>query len=328
MAGRPLALGVDVGATKVLAAAVGARGQASSVVQLPTPAKEGPAAVARAILDAAEACQEAAGGVATSIGVGFAGQVRKGAVLSCPNMSGWRNVPLAARLRRRLGAPVTLANDARAAAWAESRFGGHGARGSRDLVFLALGTGVGAGVVSAGALLEGAAGCAGELGHVPVVAGGRPCSCGGRGCLEAYAGGWALAREARRAARLDPRAGRALLARAGPPARLDAHALARAHAKGDPLAGRILGEARQAVGAACAGIANALNPQTLVLGGGLAEGFPAFLDEARRGVARGLGPARGVRVVRTALGPAAVAVGAADLARRAAWPNMFGRPQA
>lgn len=107
MAGRPLALGVDVGATKVLAAAVGARGHASSVAKVPTPAKDGPAAVARAILEAAEACQAAAGGSIASVGIGFAGQVREGIVLSSPNMSGWRNVPLAARLRRRLGAPLT-----------------------------------------------------------------------------------------------------------------------------------------------------------------------------------------------------------------------------
>lgn len=305
-----------MGATKLLAAAVDARGQVSSVVLEPTPAAQGPAVVFRAIGDIIEACRQEAGGRLASIGIGFAGQVSRGIVRSTPNMAGWDDIPLAARLHRRLGVPVALTNDARAAAWAESRFG-HG-RGARDLVFLALGTGVGAGIVSGGTLMEGAAGSAGELGHVPVVAGGRPCTCGGRGCLEAYAGGWALAREARGAVRAHPRTGRTLLSLAGSPTRIDARVLARACAAGDSLSQSIIAEAGTMLGAASVGIVNAFNPEVLVLGGGIAQGFPRLLDDVRRSVRTGVQPARNVRVVRSKLGVRAAAIGAADLGRTAA----------
>lgn len=312
-AGPPLAIGVDLGATKVLVAAVDARGRASHVVRAATPARQGPDAVVQAVLEAVSACRQAAGGPVASVGVGFAGQVAGGVVLASPNLAHWDRVPLAARLRRRLGVPVTLTNDARAAAWAESRFG-HG-RGTRDLVFLGLGTGVGAGIVSGGALLQGATGSAGELGHVPVVAGGRPCTCGGRGCLEAYASGWALAKEARRAVRADARAGRRLLSLAGAPARIDARVLARACAAGDPLSRRIVADAGRMLGVACVGLVNALNPEVLAIGGGLAQGFPRFVGDIRQAIGSSLAPARGVRVVRTRLGLPAVAIGAADLGR-------------
>lgn len=312
-----MAIGVDVGATKLLAAAVDSRGVASHLVEARTPSAEGPDAVLRAMVDAVMACQDASGGRLASVGVGFAGQVSGGMVRSSPNLAGWRNVPLAARLRRRLGVPVAIENDARAAAWAECRFG-HG-RGRRDVVFIALGTGIGAGILSGGLLLQGATGSAGELGHVPVVAGGRPCTCGGLGCLEAYAGGWALAREARRAVRKDPLAGIAILGLAGSPARIDARILSRACAAGDPLARGIIAEASGKLRAACVGLVNAFNPDMLVFGGGVARGFPQLVRDVRQGVrSASLAPARGVRVAVTSLGVAAVAVGAADLGRRKA----------
>ncbi|MEK6974900.1 MAG: ROK family protein [Candidatus Thermoplasmatota archaeon] len=315
--GRPLAIGIDVGATKLLVAAVDAKGKALRIVQAATPAADGPDAVVRAMLDAVTACQGGPDGTLASVGIGFAGQVSGGVVRSSPNLAGWHDVPLATRLRRRLEVPVALTNDARAAAWAESRYGQ--ARGLRDVVFLALGTGIGAGILSGGVLLEGAAGSAGELGHVPVVAGGRVCNCGGRGCLEAYAGGWALAQEARRAARAHPRAGRALLALAGSPARIDARVLARSCAAGDLLSQGIVAEAGRMLGVACVGIVNAFNPEALILGGGLAQGFPQLVADVRRSVrAASLAPARRVRVLRTRLGPGAVAIGAADLGRRKA----------
>jgi glucokinase len=308
-----LAIGIDVGATKLLAAVVDAKGRASHIVQVATPAAEGPKAILGSLVAVVKKCGEAAGGTLGSIGIGFAGQVSRGVVLASPNLAGWNHVPLAAPLRRRFGVPVVLTNDARAAAWGESRYGHGGA--TRNLVFLSLGTGIGAGVVSDGVLLQGARGSAGELGHVPVVAGGRTCSCGGRGCLEAYAGGWALAKAARHAVRADPRAGRVLLSLAGSAARIDARTLARACAAGDALSKRMVAQAGRILGVACAGVANAFNPEVLVLGGGLVQGFPRFVADARRGVTASLAPARHVRVVRTRLGNAAVAIGAADLGR-------------
>ncbi|HJQ94049.1 MAG TPA: ROK family protein, partial [Candidatus Thermoplasmatota archaeon] len=101
--GRSLAVGIDVGATKLLAAAVDARGSASHVVRVETPSADGPDAVVRAMVDAVTACRDASGGTLASVGIGFAGQVSGDVVRSSPNLAGWRDVPLAARLRRRLG---------------------------------------------------------------------------------------------------------------------------------------------------------------------------------------------------------------------------------
>lgn len=133
-----------------------------------------------------------------AIGVAAPGPVerRTGVLLNPPNLPGWRDVPLAQVLEDAFGVPVRVENDANAAAMAEHRFGA--GRGTLDMIYLTMSTGVGGGVISGGRLVQGANGFAGELGHIPIVRNGRRCHCGLRGCLEAYIGGQAWSKRLRR----------------------------------------------------------------------------------------------------------------------------------
>jgi glucokinase len=131
-------------------------------------------------------------------GSGSAGQIdpEHGMVRFAPNL-GWHNVPFQSDLAGALGLPVVVTNDVRAATWGEWL---HGAgKGCNDLVCLFIGTGIGGGVVSGGKMLSGCSNTAGEVGHMIINLHGPPCSCGSRGCFEALAGGWAIARQAREA---------------------------------------------------------------------------------------------------------------------------------
>ena len=198
MANRPsLTVGVDLGGTKLRAALVDATGRVLVSEQRATLVAAGFDGVAGEIGAAVRACiGRAEGAPVLGVGVGVAGQVvaETGVVSYAPNLF-WRDAPLRARLEHELGLPVAVLNDVRAATWGEWR---HGAgQGVEDLVVVFVGTGIGGGVVSGGRLLTGCTNMAGELGHLTIVAGGRPCRCGNLGCLEAYAGGWAIALRAR-----------------------------------------------------------------------------------------------------------------------------------
>jgi glucokinase len=186
---------------------------------------------------------------------------------------GVTGAPLRRDLERRLGLPVAVDNDGNAAALAEARAGA--GQHSRMLVMLTLGTGVGGGLVAAGTLLAGAAGLAGELGHMPSVTGGPPCACGGRGCLEVYASGPAVARQARLGGSGRP----------GGPAVTAEDVVAAARA-GDPAAIQALAGAGEAVGRAVARLVPVLNPDLVLLGGGLTAGATGLiLIPARRALA-------------------------------------------
>jgi glucokinase len=189
---------------------------------------------------------------------------------------GVTGAPLRRDLERRLGLPVAVDNDGNAAALAEARAGA--GQHSRMLVMLTLGTGVGGGLVAAGTLLAGAAGLAGELGHMPSVTDGPPCACGGRGCLEVYASGPAVARQARQA-----RPGGS--GRPDGPAVTAEDVVAAARA-GDPAAIQALAGAGEAVGRAVARLVPVLNPDLVLLGGGLTAGATGLiLIPARRALA-------------------------------------------
>jgi glucokinase len=189
-------VGVDLGGTKVEAAHVDADGHLQRRLRRPTDVKDGPQAVKLEIVDAVRELVEGAGSPPAGVGVGVAGQIEAGSgvVRFAPNLD-WHDVPFQADLGAALGLPVVVTNDVRAAAWGEWL---HGAgRGCDDLVCLFVGTGIGGGVVSGGQMLSGCSNTAGELGHMVVDLGGPTCHCGNRGCLEALAGGWAIARRAR-----------------------------------------------------------------------------------------------------------------------------------
>lgn len=309
-----LALGVDVGGTKTEILLAGHGGRVAGETRIPTEPQAGAAEMLRRAAGAARQAFGAAAGEASAVGISVAGQVgRRGVLLGAPNL-GWTGADVRRLAIAAFGIPAVVVNDVRSATWAEWRLGA--GRGVRDLVVLFIGTGVGGGAVIGGRLLDGADGIAGELGHLTVVAGGRRCTCGNVGCLEAYCGGWALEERAGEAARADPAAGAALVRLAGSADAITGEAIAAAREAGDPLAARLVEETGEVLGAALVGLVNALNPRRVILGGGVMDGFPDLLDRAAAAVqARALPAARQrVEIVRAGLKDDAPALGAADLA--------------
>lgn len=314
----PLTVGVDIGGTKIGVVLVDAAGTVLEEHRHATEPEQGATAVLQRIAECVRDCFPAARGRIGAAGVGVAGQVdaSSGSVTFAPNLA-WRNVPVRALLERDTGLPVAVTNDVRAATWGEWLYGA--GVGADDLVVMFIGTGVGGGIVSGGRVITGSGNSAGEIGHLTVLAGGRRCRCGNTGCLEAYAGGWALGERAREAAAGDAAAGAAMLRLAGSLEAISAEEVTRAWREGDALAGSLIADARMALEAAAIGVVNLLNPARLIVGGGVAAAVPEFAEGMARAVAAGALPAprAGVRVVASALGRAAPAVGAAAFARRA-----------
>ncbi len=308
-------LGIDLGASKVVSGVVAADGSILHHSGRHLHANDGPGGVIRTVVSAA---RTSLGGIARSslpVGIAVAAQVdpRTGTVVHAPNL-GWRDVPLARRLSEELGAPVAVVNDARAATIAEWKYGA--GVGATDLFLLILGTGVGGSAVMGGQLLEGATHAAGEVGHMPIIAGGRRCHCPNWGCLEAYVGGWAIAERAREAVRADPENGAALVARADGAPQITARTVFEAYRAGDLLAGRIVRETERFLADGVVGIVNAFNPSVLVMAGGLVAGMPEFLPIVESAIrARCQPSAAGARVVAARLGEDAALVGAGIVAR-------------
>ena len=258
--------------------------------------------VVRAVAAAHEALRARAPARAVGIGVPGLVAVRSGTVIESPNFPGWRGVPIGQLLERRLGVPVHVENDVNAIAVGEHRFGA--GRGCANLLVMALGTGVGGGLILGGSLYRGVDGTAGEVGHVPVYPRGRPCRCGSRGCLEAYASATAVAEAATaRGLRWDRGEG--------------ALGVARAARRGDPVARHVLRAAGTAVGIAAAWLANLLNLEAMVVGGGLAGAWDLMEGPARSALERRSFrvPARRLRMVPSELGDDAGVIGSAVLAR-------------
>lgn len=256
-----------------------------------------------------------AGETVFGVGIGCAGTVdlRRGVVVTSPNLP-LTGAPVAALVRDRLGLPVFLDNDANVAAWAEVQVGA--ARGHQHVVMLTVGTGVGGGLVLDGRLYRGSTGAAAEIGHTVIVAGGELCGCGGRGCLEAYVSGKALERVARRL--LQERSGvevealRALDEREG----LTGKAVGGLALQGDPDALFVVDEVGRWLGIGLSNVVNILNPDMIVVGGGLGDLGELLLAPARRVLgATGLAPGKDtVRVTSAVLGNEGGMIGAGLLA--------------
>src|SRR5579883_2574637 len=194
---------VDLGGTKIFAAIVDEHGRIVASERRPTEAALGPDAVIERMVEAlrtAAASADLRTEALHAIGVAAAGPVdaKRGMVTNPPNLPGWVEVPLVARVHAALGLPTVLENDANASAVGEHAFGA--GRGADDMVYLTISTGIGAGIIIGGRLYAGASGAAGEVGHMTVLPDGPLCGCGRRGCLEAMASGTGIAREGAAAA--------------------------------------------------------------------------------------------------------------------------------
>lgn len=261
------ALGIDIGGTQLRAAVVEPSGRIVDRDRRPTPAED-PTSLVESLAGVLAEARERHGPL--PVGIGIAGLVTAdGTVRYGPNI-GIRDLPLAALLHERTDLEVVVANDASVAALGEQRAGA--ARDHREVVLVTLGTGVGGGVVVRGRLLTGAGGFAGELGHVVVAEGGRPCPCGNRGCIEAYASGSAIGALARDRL-VDPTTVSSLRELdhvAGP----EVTAAARS---GDGVAIEVLTEAGSWLGVALASVVNVLDPEVVLLGGGAAAASSPWL---------------------------------------------------
>ncbi len=301
-----LAVGVDVGGTKIAAGLVGGDGSVVRRERRDTPA------TVEALIDAIGALAEelTPDGVAPlPVGVGIASLVDlDGVARFGPNLPG-ENIPLDELLTARLRAEVEVDNDANVAAWGEYRAGA--GQGARAMLMLTIGTGVGGGIVLEGRLVRGGFGFAADVGHIVVNEGGRRCPCGNLGCLEAYASGTAIGEMAQEAAE----AGRILpgtpLAMAGV---LTGKSVTTAAHAGDPVAEDVLATAGFWLGVGIGSLLNALDPDVVVIGGGAMQAGELLLAPAREASwERVLGAAYRPRprIVRAQLGDDAGVVGAA-----------------
>jgi glucokinase len=308
------AVGIDVGGTKIAAARITMEGAVEATTVAPTPARDRDQALA-AIEAAASAVID---DDVVAIGVGMAGlvDVRSGVLLSAPNLV-WRNLSVSEGLGMKFELPVTVDNDATAAAWAESRLGA--SRGYEDSLFVGVGTGIGGGIVAGGALLRGAHGLAGEIGHIIVEPGGPLCGCGNRGCWEQVAGGSAIARAGRRAVTDEPGSTIARLA-GGDPRRATGELVTEAARDGDAAALVIVTTVARRIGEGIAGLVNVLDPEIVVVGGGVGESEDLLmgpLRDAYLASVEGVDVRPEVAIVPALLGNDAGAIGAALLALEA-----------
>jgi len=309
-----LAIGVDIGGTKVAAGVVDDAGRVVDRERRDTPGHDA-AMTQQTIVEVVRAL--AARHDVVAVGVGAAGWIAndRATVLFSPHLA-WRDEPLRDDLTRHIDLPLIVENDANAAAWAEYRFGV--AQGHSVVVCVTLGTGIGGGLVINGDVYRGAYGIACEYGHMTLVPEGRMCACGNRGCWEMYASGRALARDAREIAAESPIAAARLLDRAGTLDRLDGPLITALAAEGEPTAVTICTTMGRWLGRGLANLAAALDPSIFVIGGGVSEAGDLLLRPAREEFANTL-TGRGFRpaapIMGAALGPDAGLVGAADLAR-------------
>ena len=313
-----LAIGVDIGGTKVAAGLVDEAGVVLDRARRLTPSRD-PEAVERTIVEVVQELRT--GREIAGVGIGAAGFVdaERASVLFAPHLA-WRNEPLRDAVTAALGGLIVVVeNDANAAAWAEWRFGA--AQGESRLVCVTLGTGIGGGIVIDGVVQRGRWGMAGEFGHMVVVPDGRRCECGNRGCLEQYASGNVLGREARELAAAGSPVTVPLVERVGGDlSQLVGPLITEAAQDGDPAAIELFDDIGRWLGIGLANLAAALDPGTFVIGGGVSDAGELLLQPARESFRRtltGRGFRPEARIVKAALGPEAGLVGAADLARGA-----------
>jgi len=311
-----LHIGVDVGGTKVLAAEVGADATVRRTARRTTPGRRVEVAVledalTEAVLEVADGRRIDGVGLAAAGFVDAAGE----RVMFAPHLP-WREDPVRARLARRWDTTVVLDNDANCAARAEVEHGG--AREFSDALVITLGTGIGGAVVLGRRVVRGRNGMAGEFGHQQLVPGGLACECGGSGCWEQYCSGNALVRHAR--ARIGQEPTSLEQACGGDPARLVGPMVTAAAEAGDPVARQAFAVIGDWLGVGVANLVASLDPEVVVVGGGVSAAGELLLEPARAALSRSLVGAEHRVVpplVRARFGPEAGVIGAARMAARA-----------
>lgn len=309
-------VGVDVGGTSIKIGLVQGR-RIRFFKVLPTARWANPTKMEQGLAEAIRSLTAERKVRLRGVGVGIPGLVRysQGIVDSCANLAGWNGVPLQSRLRRRLGVPVCVDNDVHAMTLAEWRYGA--GRGSRNLLCLTLGTGVGGGLVLDGRLYRSRFGYAAEIGHMPIGEEGRRCSCGGRACLERYVGNRDLLREVRQRLRSGQKSILRKLVK-GDLSKVTPELIDQACARGDRFARETWRRAGERIGLVLVDAIHLVCPDRIVIGGGLAKAGRWLLDPIRRTVrARSMRDLPSIPIVPARLGSSAGVVGAALLVGQA-----------
>ncbi|HUC28593.1 MAG TPA: ROK family protein [Candidatus Acidoferrum sp.] len=286
---KELILGVDIGGTKIAAGLVNREGTILKQIRKPMVANSTAEAGLDAVVNAIDEMTSltAAEGGFTSIGICAPGPLdpRTGVILNPPNVPCWRNFPLGQKLTERYGQRVKVDKDSNAAALAETRWGA--ARGYHYVFYITLGTGIGTGLVLDGRVYRGNTGAAGEGGHMTIDPHGPVCGCGKPGCIEILAAGPAIGARARAKIAAEPSRGAKMVELAkGNPASVASEHVAQAYAAGDPLAREVLEETIELLTAWLSNIVDLLDPDILVIGGGVAQMLQPFFGELKQGLLR------------------------------------------
>ncbi|HUM06507.1 MAG TPA: ROK family protein [Terriglobales bacterium] len=276
-------VGVDIGGTKIAAGIVDSQGQVLTHQRFPMVAHSGPDAGLAAVESAIQAAlaKKSPGCHPRGIGICSPGPLdpNSGVIINPPNLSCWRDFPLADKVSKKHDLPVKVENDANAAALAEARWGA--GRGYHNVFYTCIGTGIGTGIVFDGVIYHGRTGTAGEGGHMGIDPAGPRCGCGKRGCIEALASGPAIARRAQQkvqagaVSKLTSMAG-------GDPATITSYMVGQAAAAGDAIAQDVVKETLDLLGYWLSNIIDLLEPDVIVLGGGVATMLVPYIDDLPR----------------------------------------------
>ncbi|KPJ61616.1 MAG: hypothetical protein AMJ46_00510 [Latescibacteria bacterium DG_63] len=308
-----VAIGVDIGGTSTKTAVVGEGPSVLKRRQLPMDSTETPAAVVEKLSVMLRELQTECGDTRLPVGIGCAGLVdsQSGVVRTSPNLPAWRNVPLVKMLSRELGIAAVLDNDANVFSIAEGLYGA--ARDSRHAVFMTLGTGVGGGLKLDGEIYTGSCGFAGEIGHITVDPDGPVCSCGSRGCLESFVGSARIVQRARMLIEEEGKQQEWLAFGIASLDELSAKDVGRAARDKNDIAVRVFEEIGEYIGIAVASVVNLLNPDIIVIGGGVSNvGAPLFQAVRAAVTRRAMGPSSEcVKIEPAKLGEDAGVIGAA-----------------
>ncbi len=277
-------LAIDLGGTKILTALVSPQGEVVTRKLFPTDAQAGPDDVINRALSSLEQVLYQASLNTTGIegiGIAVAGplDISRGIVTTSPHLPGWDNVPLRDIIKQKFNVPSFLIHDASASALAEYRFGA--GKGTKDMLYITISTGIGGGIITGGKLYVGTSGTAGEIGHMTIVTNGPQCTCGNRGCWEMFASGTALAREAKK--RINEGAQSSILKlAAGNIENITAKTVSDAAEDGDALALELVEQLGVYFGIGLANLINIFNPEMIVIGGGLSKMGSLLLAPAYR----------------------------------------------
>lgn len=311
-------LAIDVGGTKIIAAIISNNGKIMAKERFPTYAAKGPQYVIKRLLSAIDkllSLQNIGLSQLDSISIAAAGAIdtNKGIITESPNLAGWSDIPLRDIVTEKYHINTFLLNDASAAALGEHRFGA--GRGTNNLIFITVSTGIGGGIIIDGKLYAGTSGSAGEIGHMTIDVNGPKCTCGNTGCLETLASGTAVARDAIGRVRQGEKSTLTEMVK-GNLEEITAEKVGIAAQSGDPLSMDVISGAANYLGVGMANIVNIFNPEIIVVGGGMAKLGDFLLDPVRQIVKERAFPisAQAVRIVTARLGDDAGIYGAAVFA--------------